>query len=154
MPITDNCNRNDKYAFGELNMTQPERHVVASLATLILLQAIMLSALYAGIRPHPPIATPLFGIAPFIGASVSIALAALILRPLAFPAGRMLSVLAALMALISFGPQKYFDAQFGLIWPAVILGQIAVVVILGHVLFATRQPETLGLASDTKAGPV
>jgi hypothetical protein len=30
-----------------------------------------------------------------------------------------------LCALLSFGPQKYFDAQFHLIWPAVIAGQAA-----------------------------
>ena len=38
---------------------------------------------------------------------------------------RRLPVLAALGALLSFGPQKYFDAQFHLIWPAVIAGQVA-----------------------------
>ena len=118
-------------------MTNQDRHTIAALGTLILLQGIMLSALYAGIRPHPPEATPLFGIAPFIGASVSVALAAIIVRPLASGVGRILSVLAASMALISFGPQKYLDAQFALIWPAVILGQIAVLVILAHVLRAT-----------------
>lgn len=115
-------------------MTQPERHASAALVALIMLQLIMLSALYAGIKPHPPVATPLFGIAPFLGASVSIALSALIVQPLASATGRALSVLAGLMALVSFGPQKYFDSQFGLIWPAVILGQIAAVVIFVHVL--------------------
>src|SRR6056297_2811376 len=110
-------------------MTHYARQALAALATLILLQLIMLSALYAGVRPHPPIATPLFGIAPFLGASLSIAVAAMILQPLATTAGRGLSVMAALMALVSFGPQKYFDSQFALIWPAVILGQFAVLVI-------------------------
>ena len=52
-------------------MTHHDRQALAALTTLILLQSIMLSALYAGIRPHPPVATPLFGIAPFLGASVS-----------------------------------------------------------------------------------
>lgn len=135
-------------------MIQFERHVVAALATLITLQIIMLSALYAGIKPHPPVATPLFGIAPFLGASISIALAAMILRPLTSSAARMLSFLAALMALISFGPQKYFDAQFGLIWPAVILGQIAAVVIFVRVLGAARQRLQPDLTSSANADPV
>lgn len=91
-------------------MTYHNRRAHAALATLILLQVIMLSALYAGIRPHPPIATPLFGIASFLGASASIALSAMIVQPLADTVGRGLSVMAALMALVSFGPQKYFDA--------------------------------------------
>ncbi|WP_420567887.1 hypothetical protein [Thalassovita sp.] len=120
-------------------MTQNDRTAVAALATLIVLQLIMLSALYAGIRPHPPVATPLFGIAPFLGASVAVALSAMIVQPLATAAGRGLSLMAAVMALVSFGPQKYFDAQFALIWPAVILGQIAALVILARVLNALRQ---------------
>ena len=69
-------------------MTQSDRQTSAALVTLIMLQVIMLSALYAGIRPHPPVATPLFGIAPFLGASVSVARAALILQPLASATGR------------------------------------------------------------------
>ncbi len=133
-------------------MTQPERQASAALVTLITLQVIMLSALYAGIRPHPPVVTPLFGIAPFLGASVSIALSALIVQPLASPAGRALSVLAGLMALVSFGPQKYLDAQFVLIWPAVILGQIAALVIFVRVLGATRTRGEIGLAATESAG--
>ena len=133
-------------------MTQSDRYTHAALATLILLQVIMLSALYAGIRPHPPVATPLFGIAPFLGASVSIALSAIIVQPLFSTAGQALSVLAALMALVSFGPQKYFDAQFGLIWPAVILGELAALVIFVLVLRAIRQREDIGLKVSSTAG--
>lgn len=119
-------------------MTHSSRHAMAALTTLIVLQGIMLSALYAGIKPHPPVATPLFGIAPFLGASISVALSGIMVQPLGSFSGRGLSVLAALMALVSFGPQKYFDAQFGLIWPAVILGQIAAVVIFVQVVKAAR----------------
>ena len=119
-------------------MTQSDRYTLAALVTLILLQVIMLSALYAGIRPHPPEATPLFGMAPFIGASVSIALAAIIVAPLTNAAGRILSILTAMTALVSFGPQKYFDAQFGLIWPAVLLGQAAVLTIVVQLLRTIR----------------
>ncbi len=133
-------------------MTQQDRHTYAALVTLILLQVIMLSALYAGIRPHPPVATPLFGIAPFLGASLSIALSALIVQPLTNRTGRALSVLAALMALVSFGPQKYFDAQFGLIWPAVVLGQMAAVVIFAQVLGAIRARGEVGLTATESAG--
>ena len=75
-------------------MTLPDRAAIAALATLILLQVVMLIALYAGVRPHPPEAIPLFGIAPYIGASVSVALSAIILGPLDHTAGRSLSVVA------------------------------------------------------------
>lgn len=133
-------------------MTHDDRQALAALATLILLQLIMLSALYAGIRPHPPIATPLFGIAPFLGASVCVAVSAMIVQPLATPTGRGLSVLAALLALVSFGPQKYFDAQFTLIWPAVILGQVAVLVICVRVLKAARHAGDTGHIAATSSG--
>ena len=134
-------------------MTLHNRQLSAALATLILLQLIMLSALYAGIPPHPPVSTPLFGIAPFLGAAVAIAASAIIVEPLGTPTGRTLSVLAALMALVSFGPQKYFDAQFGLIYPAVILGQIAALVIFVRVLSAfgngaVTEPQTTGRAGQ------
>lgn len=133
-------------------MTQSERQASAALVTLIVLQMIMLSALYAGIRPHPPVATPLFGMAPFIGASISIAVSALIVQPLASAAGRSLSVLAGVVALVSFGPQKYLDAQFGLIWPAVVLGQIAAVVIFVRVAGAMRQRDESSLTGKASAG--
>lgn len=119
-------------------MTQTDKHAFAALTSLIVLQLIMLSALYAGIKPHPPIATPLFGIAPYLGASVAIALSAMIVGPLTSPAGRGLSIAAALMALISFGPQKYLDAQIALIWPAVVLGQLCALVIFIRVAKAAR----------------
>ncbi|MCB1454809.1 MAG: hypothetical protein KDJ48_13235 [Nitratireductor sp.] len=131
-------------------MQHTSRHVLASLTVLIALQLIMLSALYAGIRPHPPEVTPLFGIAPFIGASISIALAAIIVKPTSNATGRTLSVLAALAALVSFGPQKYGDAQFGLIWPAVIAGQIAALVIFIQVIDRMRKTNAAGQDSGSE----
>jgi hypothetical protein len=104
------------------------RSTQAALACLITLQGVMLASLYAGVAPHPPAATPLFGIGPFLGAALSAAIAALILGP--GPAGRGLAGLAALAALVSFGPQKYLDPQFPLIWPAVLAGQLAAGTIL------------------------
>ena len=109
-------------------MTSADRPNQAALACLILLQAVMLATIYAGVAPHPPATTPLFGIGPFLGASLSAAVAALILGP--SPAGRVLAGTAAMAALVSFGPQKYFDPQFPLIWPAVLSGQVAAGVIL------------------------
>ncbi len=132
-------------------MTEIDRQTSAALVTLITLQLIMLTALYAGIKPHPPLATPLFGIAPFLGASLSIALAALIVQPLTTTTGRTLSILAGLMALVSFGPQKYFDAQIGLIWPAVVLGQAAAAVIFVRAMGVGRHRTGAELTSGAGA---
>lgn len=118
-------------------MTSDSRSATASLAALIVLQAIMLGSLYAGVAPHPPAAIPFFAIGPFLGASIAAALAALIVGPLE-GAGRLLSAIAAVGALISFGPQKYFDPQFALIWPAVLAGQIAALTIVLMLIRAVR----------------
>lgn len=123
-------------------MPRHQRPVIAALLALILLQLIMLSALYAGVPPHPPVATPLFGIAPFIGMSVAVALAALVMGPADTSTGRILSGLAVLCALVSFGPQKYLDPQFALIWPAVLTGQVAALVVLASVFGVIRADQT------------
>lgn len=115
-----------------------DRAAIAALSALILLQLVMLSALYAGIAPHPPVSTPLFGMAPFLAASFAAAFSAILLGPLNGKAGRILSGLAVVLALVSFGPQKYFDAQFALIWPAVISGQIAAITVLVQIFGNTR----------------
>ena len=116
-----------------------ERPVHAALTTLVILQLVMLSALYAGIPPHPPVSTPLFGIAPFVAAALSAAIAAMIVGPLRGTGGRALCVLAAIMALVSFGPQKYLDAQIDLIWPAVVAGQIAALYLLVQTARSVRR---------------
>lgn len=121
---------------------QQAKPVTAALATLILLQTLMLMALFAGVPPHPPAAVAPFGIGPFIGSAISVAIAALILGP-ATRSGTLLAALAALMALVSFGPQKYLDSQFPLIWPAVLTAQAAILTILvqaGHRLLSKNGP--------------
>ncbi|EBA17401.1 hypothetical protein RSK20926_06682 [Roseobacter sp. SK209-2-6] len=133
-------------------MTKTNRQTTAALAVLILLQGVMLSALYAGIPPHPPEATPLFGIAPFIGAATAIALAAILVDPLASREGRWLSLLAAVLGLVSFGPQKFLDAQFGLIWPAVILGQLAAFVIVANLVKALRSQDAGAVQLSPEGG--
>lgn len=131
-------------------MTLQPRTAIAALTSLIILQLIMLLALYAGVEPHPPATTPLFGIAPFLGAALATATAALIIGPSRDMTGRGLSLLAAAMALISFGPQKYFDAQFLMIWPAVLAGQIAVIVVVYHAVRVYRPRPSAGDDEKTR----
>ena len=109
------------------------RAALAAVVTLIILQAIMLAALFTGTRPHPPVSVPLFGIAPFLAVSLSVAASAIVFGATATNTGRAFCALAALLALFSFGPQKYFDPQLGLIWPAVVTAQIAAAVLIYQV---------------------
>jgi hypothetical membrane protein len=97
---------------------------------LIILQLVMLASLFAGVAPHPPRAIPLFAMAPFLAASMAIATMALVLGPLTGTMAKILTGLAVITALISYGPQKWLDQAIGEIWPAVLLGQIASLTLL------------------------
>lgn len=130
-------------------MTTTDRLPAAALAALIILQSVMLAALYAGVAPHPPAAIAPFAIALFLGVALSVAAAALILGAGSSGAGRGLGLIAALLALLSFGPQKYFDPQFALIWPAVIAGQLASLVLIAN-MFAPRFIARATLPEETR----
>lgn len=103
------------------------RIATSALATLIILQVVMLCALFAQIAPHPPAAVAPFAIAPFLAVALSLASCALLMGSNATGIGRIFCLLAALAALVSFGPQKYFDPAFPQIWPAVMAAQIAII---------------------------
>lgn len=110
----------------------------ASLGVLVVLQIVMLAALFTQTPPHPPLAIPLFGLGPFLGASLAVAIAAVLLGDAMTRAGQAASLLAAALALLCFGPQKWFDPTFGEIWPAVILAQVAIVMLVVVCLGAIR----------------
>lgn len=111
-------------------MTHATNNAKAALSGLIGLQTIMLASLMVKLPPHPPLATPLFAMGPFLAASISIAVAALVAGATSSRTGTVISIIAALLALISFGPQKWFDAAILQIWPAVLLGQICAAAIV------------------------
>ncbi len=100
----------------------------AALLVLIVLQLVMVGAMFAQIEPHPPRAIALFALAPFLGVAIAIAGAALMLGGTANTAGAAMTVLAGLLALVSFGPQKWVDPAIGEIWPAVLTAEIAAAV--------------------------
>lgn len=109
-----------------------------ALAVLAVLQLVMLGALFTGTAPHPPLRIAPFALGPFLGASLALAVAGLLLGGAATPAGRIASALAAVAALISFGPQKWFDPALPEIWPTLLLGQAAAVLVLVQALRRQR----------------
>ncbi len=98
----------------------------AALGVLIVLQVVMLCALFTQTVPHPPLAVAPFALGPFLGASIAVAVAAFLLGAANSRLGMGVTILAAILALISFGPQKWIDPAIAQIWPAVLLGEIAV----------------------------
>lgn len=114
----------------------------AALTTLIIVQLIMLVSLLAGLAPHPPRVIPFFAMAPFLSVSMAIAASAMIIGPVTSKLGKALSLLAALCALISYGPQKWIDPAIGEIWPAVLAGEIAAVGLIALIVLARRNVQT------------
>lgn len=108
-------------------MTQTTKTLDAACLMLAIIQAVMLASLWFGVAPHPPRATPLFAMAPFLAVSIGTALSARVL--ITERSGRILAAIAATLALFSFGPQKYVDPAFGEIWVAVLTAQICVITI-------------------------
>ena len=102
----------------------------AALVVLLTLTAVMLLALFTRTEPHPPLTVAPFALAPFLGASLAIGLAALTASGQGTRTNTALVLLFSATALVSFGPQKYFDAAFPLIWPAVITAQAAIAVLV------------------------
>lgn len=115
-----------------ISSTQIKKTVFAAIGGLIVLQIVMLGSLFAQIAPHPPALIPISGIGPFLSVSLALAVGALIVGPLNGKTGRALGLLAALLAMVSFGPQKYLDPQLALVWPAVVFGQLCAL----YVVFA------------------
>ncbi len=121
------------------NATQKSQ---AALSALIGLQVIMLASLMTKTPPHPPLAVAPFAMAPFLGCSISIATAAFVLSATASRTGAALCAVAAGLALVSYGPQKWFDAAIAEIWPAVLTGQVAAAAALWCACYCLRQGRT------------
>ncbi|WP_157017173.1 hypothetical protein [Mesorhizobium xinjiangense] len=118
--------------------TGPHARAQAALLALIILQVVMLAALYTQTPPHPPRAISLFALGPFLGASTAIAAAAMMLGATATRQGMIASILAAAFALISFGPQKWIDPAIGEIWPAVFVAEVAAAVLIVEAFLRKR----------------
>jgi len=117
-----------------------ENHLAsAAIVVLLVLTSVMLLALFSRTAPHPPLEVPPFALGPFLGASLAIGAAAFHLVREDARYGSALAVLFALTALVSFGPQKYFDPAFSRIWPTVITAQIAVIVIVAWCVITLRR---------------
>jgi hypothetical protein len=114
----------------------------AAIIVLLVLTGVMLLALFSRTVPYPPLEVPPFALGPFLGASLAIGAAAFHLVRQGARYGSTLAILFAVTALVSFGPQKYFDPIFSRVWPAVITAHIAVIVIVAWciVTFRKREP--------------
>ncbi len=123
-------------------MTIRNPSVSMALSMLIVLQLTMLFSLFTQTPPHPPLAVPPFALGPFLGASLALAIAAIIPGSIDSGAEKIMVLLATATSLVSFGPQKWLDPAIPQIWPAVLLGQIAAIVLIYQV-FSVRRSRTV-----------
>ena len=107
-----------------------DSYTAAAIFALLVLTGAMLLAMFTRSEPHPPLEVEPFSLGPFLAASLAIGTAAygLVVRGTRF--AMAIALLFMLTALASYGPQKYVDPAFPKIWPAVIVAQVAMAVIL------------------------
>ena len=123
-------------------MPLTDRASIAALTCLIMIHAVMLMALFAGVEPHPPSRVAPFGMAPFLAVMMSAALGAMILGVFETRAGALLTAVAVLLSLVSFGPHKLFDPALPLIWPALVSAWVSIATLAVR-LFASRANATI-----------
>ncbi len=128
----------------EESAAQQHHLASAAIVALLVIIGVMLLALFSRTPPHPPLEVPPFALAPFLGATLAIGAAAFHLVRQGARYGCALAALFALTVLVSFGPQKYFDPAFSRIWPALITGQIAVIVIVVWCVATWRRGRSAG----------
>jgi len=108
---------------------------ISSLIGLIVLNCVMLGALFAQVPPNPP---GRFG--PYIGATLSLAVLSL---PLIFwrnRIGYISSIIVGLMCLMSLGPHKFFiDQAANSLSPVIILGSILSLILIISSIMAWRE---------------
>lgn len=123
----------------------------AALYGLALLQLLMLLALMAALSPHPPAYTTPFAMGPFLASSITLSVVAALLESRKGLLAPMLAMVAAGLALLSYGPHKWFDAQIAQIWPAVLLGQLGAVVVWSDGIARLRRELAMRSTTDRVA---
>ncbi len=98
---------------------------VSSLAGLILLNGVLLGALWAQVQPHPPAR-----VGPFIAASLSLAVLSIPLVWWRNKIGYTISIIVGLLGLVSFGPHKIFAGSAGQLFPAIMVGTVLSVALI------------------------
>ena len=109
---------------------------ISSLIGLIVLNWVMIQALFAQVPPNPP---GQFG--PYIGATITLAIVSLYLVYYHFRIGYIASIITGLMCLLSSGPQKlFFELHARELIPVIILGTtFSLILIICSILALKRR---------------
>ena len=109
---------------------------MSSLIGLIVLNWVMIQALFAQVPPNPP---GQFG--PYIASTIALAFVSLYLVYFRFKIGYISSIIVGLMCLLSSGPQKFFLELHAInLLPVIILGTtFSVTLIICSILALKRR---------------
>ena len=116
-------------------ITHADRYAAAAIVALLVLTSVMLLAMFSRTEPHPPLEVGPFAMGPFLAASLAVGAAAYGLVLYGTRCAVAATLLFALTALISYGPQKYVDPAFARIWPAVLIAQASLIVIFAWAVY-------------------
>lgn len=110
---------------------------ISSLLGLIIINGVMLGALFAQVPPNPP-----GKVGPYIGATLSLAVISLALNFWRNRIGYLSAIIVGLMCLLALGPQKFFLESTSLsLSPVIILGSILAVVLIVSSFMAWREKD-------------
>lgn len=129
----------------------PDPIAGAALLSLLTVSAVMLLALVTQTPPHPPLAISLFALAPFLAASLALGSAALYLCGSGGRAWRITSIAFAVSILPSFGPQKLMVPEIGQIWPAVLVADASLIVLVFRLTASFRNARDIPTSDASKA---
>lgn len=122
-----------------MNSTTKTSQITIALSALALIQLLMFLAMLTRTEPHPPLVLTPFAMAPFLSASIVICLSAAIYSYYFARPNQLLTITAIVLALVSYGPQKYIDPAFPQIWPAVLTAQGFILLAVYQWISETRQ---------------
>ena len=114
-------------------------YAAAAIMVLLVLTSAMPFAVFTHTEPHPPLEVEPFALAPFLAVSLATGAAACVLKVRGMRFATAIAILFALTSLVSCGPQRYVDPAFPKTWPAVIVAQFAIAVILDRAVLRTNQ---------------
>ena len=121
--------------------------MVSALAGLVILEGVLLGALWAQVQPHPPAR-----VGPFIAASLCLAVVSIPLVWWRNKIGYIISIIVGVLGLVSFSPLKFFyDESAGQVLPVIMVGTVLVVALIISSVASWRTNKVTAQAARARA---
>lgn len=108
---------------------EENQNLMVSLIGLLIIDIVLLLALFAQVDPHPP-----GNLGPFIGAMITLGVISLVLARWERPIGLLSAIIFGTCNILALGPQKFFVDPNGVaVAPVIVLGTI----LIGGLFYST-----------------